>query len=62
MLRVVFQRIHTGAACNIGGPVTSSVRTFDVDLPEVEQFMRSEDKWNDVNVIGIEVLEAKEVV
>lgn len=59
MLRIVLQRVHTGAACNVGGPVTTSVRTFDVDLPEVEQVMRSEDRWNDVHVVGIEVLEAK---
>lgn len=58
MLRIVLQRIHTGDACNVGGPVTTSVRTFDVDIPEVEKCLRDTDRWTDVQVIGIETLDA----
>lgn len=58
MLRIVLQRVHIGAACNVGGPVTTSVLTFDAELPEVEMVLRNEDQWNGVHVVGIEVLEA----
>lgn len=57
MLRIVIQHVHTGSACNVGGPVTTRVQTFDAELPEVEQALRSADRWNDVQVVGIEVLE-----
>ncbi len=59
MLRIVLQTVHTGDAANIGGPVLTKVVTFDVDLPTVESFLLSEDKWNSVQVMGIEVLQAQ---
>lgn len=57
MLRLVLQRVHTGDAANIGGPVVMRVHTFDFDLPEVEKHLRNQDAWNSVQVVGVEVLE-----
>ena len=59
MLRLVLQKVHTGDAANIGGPVTTEVFTFDFDLPDAERCLRGVDVWNNVHVIGVEVLAAK---
>lgn len=40
MLRIVVQTCDCGMAANIGGSVESSVKTFDVDMPELEAHLR----------------------
>jgi len=57
MLRLVLQRVHTGDAANLGGPVVTRVHTFDFALPEAEKHLRNQDAWNSVQVVGVEVLE-----
>jgi hypothetical protein len=58
MLRLIVQIVDTGAAANIGGPVETRYRTFDVDLPEVEAELRKADNWTTRHVVGAEVLAA----
>lgn len=60
MLRLVLQRIHTGDAVNIGGPVVTRIHTFDFDLPDAEKHLRKQDAWNSVQVVGVEVLDEKD--
>ena len=58
MLRIITKLDNAGMAANIGGDVLSTIKTFDVYLPEVEAYLRS-CKGNDychVQVIGVEVL------
>lgn len=40
MIRIVVQTCDCGMAVNIGGSVESSVKTFDVNLPELEAHLR----------------------
>jgi len=64
MLRIIVKDDNAGMALNVGGSVESSIKTFDVDLPELEKHLReftdAEDKryWAR-QVIGVEVLVAK---
>ena len=59
-LRVVVQDADRAAAANVGGPVDTSLKTFDIESPELEQYLQQpiKDKWNYVHrqVIGVEVI------
>jgi hypothetical protein len=63
-LRIIVCDVDSGYACNVGGPVAVNYRTFDIDAPEVEAFLRepSEKKWSysQRTISGVEVLAAKE--
>ena len=68
MIRIIIQDCDFGAAANIGGPVESHVKSFDVDIPALEKHLRDfkemSDKcksakqmvWSSQNVAGIELL------
>jgi len=43
MLRIVVQTSDCGMAANIGGSVETTVKTFDVYLPELEAYLREYD-------------------
>ena len=70
MIRIVIVTADHGAAANIGGPVESSVKTFDVEAPAVEAHLREfeyakdqtkrlkQQLWWNRSVAGIEVLPA----
>lgn len=57
MLRLIVQIVDTGDACNVGGPVQTRYRTFDVDLPEVEAELRTDYKWATRSLVGAEIME-----
>ena len=40
MLRIVIQTTDFGEAVNIGGPVVTTLRSFDVDIPDLERHLR----------------------
>ena len=42
MIRLVARLQDTGAAINIGGNVETTLKTFDVDVPALEEFLRLE--------------------
>ena len=42
MIRVVVQTCDAGMAANVGGSVHSSIRTFDVEAPELERWLRQD--------------------
>jgi len=58
MLRIILQETDTGAAANLGCSVYQGVKSFDVDLPEVEAWLKTGDrKWNSRQVLGIEIID-----
>jgi hypothetical protein len=60
MIRIVVQEAEAGMAANVGGPVQIKYRTFDVNLPELEAYLREpkEQKltYTDRQVSGVELL------
>ena len=69
MLRVVVETCDAGMAAHVGGSVEKQVRTFDIDVPELDAFLREYTKaveaakdadtgglyWHR-QVVGVEVL------
>lgn len=59
MLRIVVRTDNAGMAANVGGAVHTEYRTFDVDLPEIEEFLREPGAkrmtYTQRQVVGIEL-------
>lgn len=58
MLRVIVKDTDGGRACNVGGDVVVSYRTFDIAAPEVEAHLRNQGSYSDSQVVGVELLPA----
>jgi hypothetical protein len=54
MLRIVVRESNCGAACNVGGPVDVTWKTFDVDLPELEAYLSEAVRFQTREVVGVE--------
>ncbi len=59
MLRIIIRTEHNGAACHVQGAVSEhEFKTFDIDLPEIEKYLREFEKrpnsYSTREVIGIE--------
>jgi hypothetical protein len=59
VIRIIVRSSDCGAAANVGGPVYTDYRTFDVDIPELEEFLREQRTYLVREVVGVEVLERK---
>lgn len=61
MLRIVVQTDDASMAANVGGKVETKFRTFDIDAPELEAFLREPEgkKWQFTQrqAVGIEVID-----
>lgn len=60
-LRLIVRSVSKGAAANIGGPVETEHRTFDVEATkEVEDYLlepiHMNDHWTSREIIGVEVI------
>jgi len=56
-LRVIVQSISAEAAANVGGQVWSEMKTFDIEAPKLEMFLRAHiPALAHREVVGIEVL------
>jgi hypothetical protein len=60
MMRIIVRSDYAGMAVNIGGAVETEFKTFDVDLPEVEQYLRAvkdnpKDVYSQRQVAGVEL-------
>lgn len=59
-LRIIVRTDSASMAAHVGGSVYVKYRTFDVDLPEVEQALRAggvnEDSFEHTQVVGVELL------
>jgi hypothetical protein len=59
-IRIIAHSTDAEMAANVGGPVTTSYRTFDIDAPEVETFLRKPWRnYEERGIIGIELLPEK---
>lgn len=57
MIRFIVQTDDASMAANVGGNVHTSHRTFDVDLPELEAFLRETgNPYRERRLIGCELL------
>lgn len=57
MIRIVVQVTDAGMAANIGGPVQTWIKTFDIEMPELERFMLDRSgKYQERSIVGVEVL------
>ena len=56
-LRIIVRTDDANMAANVGGSVLTTYRTFDVELPEVEQFLLSlESRFEHRQVSGVEIV------
>lgn len=58
MIRIIVRTDDASMAANVGGAVHTEYRTFAVDLPEVEAFLRETAKfqYTQRQVTGIELV------
>ena len=58
-LRIIIQTSDYGTAANVGGPVLTKFKTFDVPAPdELVEFMeKNQGKWNYAHIHGAELLD-----
>jgi hypothetical protein len=54
VIRVICRETDINDAAHVGGPVHVTYRTFDVELPEVEAFLREATEWQIRDVVGVE--------
>jgi len=62
MIRVLVRTDDAAMASNVGGSVETTFRTFDIDAPDLESFLREPDKWTGTKyahrqVVGVELKE-----
>ena len=59
MIRIIIRTCNDYMASHVGGPVVTDYKTFDVELKEVEGFLRAkhDDIYTDRRVQGIELLD-----
>ena len=61
-LRIIIRTDDASMAANVGGAVLSEFKTFAVDLPEVEAFLRGppiiprQTRYDHRQVVGVELL------
>lgn len=57
-IRIIAVEHNYGAAANVGGPSHVTHKTFDVEAPELEAFLkpRPGDSYSERSVVGVEVL------
>ena len=60
MIRVIVRTADANMAANVGGPVHVYHRTFDLEAPELEEYLREPNKlealYIDRAAIGVEVI------
>ena len=58
MIRILVRVDDAGMAANVGGSVETKHKTFDVELPEFEKYLReSSGTYSHANVVGVELLQ-----
>jgi hypothetical protein len=56
MIRLICFEADAGMAANVGGPVRITRKTFDIEAPEMEAWLREEGSYINRGFEGIEVL------
>jgi hypothetical protein len=57
-LRIILQGVNYGAAANVGGPVFTEFKTFDIEAPEIEAWLSETIPYGHRQVAGAEVVAA----
>ena len=58
MLRIIVRTDDASMAANVGGPVFSDFKTFDIHAPEVEAFLRTPaPQLGQRQVVGVELVQ-----
>lgn len=57
MLRVIVQTDHANMAGNVGGNVLTTVKSFDIFNPQLEEFLAADQgRYGHRQVIGVEMV------
>lgn len=60
MIRIIVRTDDAGMACNVGGAVETTFRTFELDIPALEAFLREPKakdwQYTQRQAVGIELL------
>ena len=57
MIRVIVVSAYAGMAANVGGPVQTEYKTFDIEAPDLEAFVTAQmGSCDQRSIVGIEVL------
>lgn len=57
MIRITIQTDNANMAVNVGGHVLSTLKTFILDAPELEAYLRVEMLYQHRQIIGYEIVE-----
>lgn len=57
MIRLIVREDNCGMAANVGGDIHTTYKTFDVQLPELEAYLREKATWAERRLVGAELLE-----
>lgn len=58
MIRILVRVENAGMAANVGSSVESTYKSFDVDIPEMEKYLRAaSENYCNASVVGVELLE-----
>lgn len=59
MLRIIVATTDAQRAAHVGGPVDVRHTTFDINAPEVEDFLAAfkNNQWIDRTLVGVEIIE-----
>lgn len=61
-IRIVVQESDAGMAANVGGPVTTIYRTFDVDAPDLVAVMSAScHSYKTRSIVGVEILPTDDI-
>lgn len=62
MIRLVFEETNFGTAAHVDGvKAETHLKSFDIDCPEIENFLKTDSlSWTIRQLVGIEVLLKKE--
>jgi hypothetical protein len=64
-LRIIVRDDDAGMACNVGGAVHTSFRTFVIEAPEVEAFLRAsasaKNSYLQRQIAGVELIDVARV-
>lgn len=63
MIRIICREVHIADVALGGAPSAPiTMKTFDVDLPELEEYLKPKEStsYNYCEVVGVELIQAKE--
>jgi hypothetical protein len=55
-VRLIVREDDAGMAANVGGSVLTTYTTFDIDLPDLERYLRNTGSFYHVQLVGAELL------